>query len=74
MCVKQSFSYLKWVLQAILSLTVLSDCVSGSSNFDTAFLSYCTKIWGVFTGYWIGNLMKISKMCLTKWVTSLPSS
>jgi len=38
MCLKQSFSHSKWVLQAILSLTVLLNCVSGSSNFDTAFL------------------------------------
>jgi len=38
MCLKQSFSYYKWVSQAILSLTVLSNCVSVSSSFDTAFL------------------------------------
>jgi len=36
-CLKQYFSYSKWVFQAILPLTVLSNCVSGSSNFDTAF-------------------------------------
>jgi len=39
MCLKQSFSYSKWVLQAVLSLTVLSNCVSGNSDFATAFLS-----------------------------------
>jgi len=39
MCLKQSFSYSNWFLQAILSLNVLTDCVSVSSNFDTAFLS-----------------------------------
>jgi len=60
MCVKQSFSHSKWVL----SLTVLSNCVSVSSNFDTAFLSYCTKFWSVFSGYWINNLIRILKMCL----------
>jgi len=38
MCLKLSFSDSKWVLQVILSLTVLSNCVSGSSNFTTAFL------------------------------------
>jgi len=43
MCLKQSFSYPKWVLQAILSLTVFLNCLSGSSNFDTAFLYDCTK-------------------------------
>jgi len=32
MCLKQSFSHSKWVLQAILSLTVLSSCVSDSSS------------------------------------------
>jgi len=29
-CLKQLFSYSKWVLQAILFLTVCSNCVSGS--------------------------------------------
>jgi len=42
-CVKQSFSYSKWVLQAILFLTVLLNSVSVSSNFDTAFLFGCTE-------------------------------
>jgi len=37
MCLKQSFSHYKWVLQAFSSLTVLSNCVFGSSNFDTVF-------------------------------------
>jgi len=40
---KQSFSYSKWVLPAILFLTVLSNCISSISNFDTAFLHDCTK-------------------------------
>jgi len=48
MCLKQSFSYSKWVLQSILSLTVLSNCVSGSSNFDTAFPPDCTKFCNFF--------------------------
>jgi len=45
---KQSFFYSKLVLQEILSLTVLSNCVSGSSKFDTAFLPDCTKFFIVF--------------------------
>jgi len=51
MCLKLSFSHSKWVLQAILSLTVLSNCVFGISNFDTAFLSDCTNFCSVFLGY-----------------------
>jgi len=39
MCLKQSFSYYKWDLQAIFSLTDLSNCVFGISNFYTTFLS-----------------------------------
>jgi len=64
MCLKQSFSVSKGVLQAILSLTVLSNCVSVSSNFDTSFLPDCTKFCGVFSCCWMGNLMRISKLCL----------
>jgi len=64
MCLKLSFSNFKWVFSAILSLTVLSNCVSVSSNFDTAFLPDCTKFCSHFLGYWIGNLMEIPKMCL----------
>jgi len=37
MCLKQLFSYYKWVLQEISFLTVLSNCISVSSNFNTAF-------------------------------------
>jgi len=48
MCLKQSFSHSKWVLQAILSLTVLSNCVSDSSIFDTTFLPDCTRFFNVF--------------------------
>jgi len=64
MCLKHLFSHSKSVLQAILSLTVLSNCVSVSSNFDTAFLHHCTKFCSIFLGYWLGNLIKIPKMCL----------
>jgi len=64
MCLKLGVSYSKQVLQAILSLTVFSNCVSGSSNFDSAFLPYCTKSCSVFLGYWIRDLMRIPKMCL----------
>jgi len=48
MSLKQSISHSKWVLQTDLSLTVLSNCVSGSSNFDTAFLPGCTNICSCF--------------------------
>jgi len=48
MYLKLLFSHPKQVLQAILYLTVLSNCVSGRSNFDTAFLPDCTKICSVF--------------------------
>jgi len=41
MCLKQSFSHSKWVLEAILYLTVFSNCVSSSSNLNTAFLPHC---------------------------------
>jgi len=74
MCLKRPFSHSKWVLQAILSLTVLSNCVSGSSNFYTTFLLDFTKFSILFAGYWIGNLMRIPKMCLkqsfsrSKWI------
>jgi len=74
MCLKQSFSNSKWVLQTILSLTVFSNYVSVSSNFNTAFVPDSTKFCSVFPGYWIGNLVRISKMCLkqsfsnSKWV------
>jgi len=40
-CSKQPFSHSKWGLQAIVSLTVLSNCVSVSS--DTAFVADCTN-------------------------------
>jgi len=48
MCLKLLFFYSKWVLQAILSLTVLSNCVSSSTNFDTTFLPDCTKSCSIF--------------------------
>jgi len=74
MWLKQSFSHSKWVLQTILSLTVLLNYVSGSSNFDTAFLPHYTKSCSVLLCYWIGNLMRIPKMWIkqsfshSKWV------
>jgi len=43
MCLKLSFSDFKWDLQAILSPTVLSNCVSVSSNFDKVFFPDCTR-------------------------------
>jgi len=61
---KQSFSHSKGVLLTILSLTVFSNCVFRSSNFDTTFFIDCTKFCIVFSGYLIGNLMRIPKMCL----------
>jgi len=48
MCLTQSFSHSKRVLKSILFLTVLSNCVSVSSNFGTVFLSNCTKFCSVF--------------------------
>jgi len=63
MCLQQPFYYFECVLQAILSLTVLSNCVSVSSFFDTASLTDYTNIFKVLPGYRIGNLMRISKMC-----------
>jgi len=38
--------------------------VSGSSNSDTSFLPHCTNFCSVLLGYWIKDLMRISKMCL----------
>jgi len=64
MCLKLLFSYFKRILQAILSLTVLTNCISGSSYFDTAFCPDCTKFCSVFLGYWIENLIRIPNMCL----------
>jgi len=64
MCLKQLFSHFKWFLQAILSSTVLSNCDSVSSNFETDFFPDCTKFCSAFSGYWIGNLTRIPKMCL----------
>jgi len=48
MYLKLSFSYCKWVLQAILPITVFSKCFSGSSNFNTTFIPDCTKFCSVF--------------------------
>jgi len=48
MYLKRSFSHSRYVLQPILSLTVLSNRVSVSSNFDTVFLPDCTKLCSVF--------------------------
>jgi len=70
MRLKQLFSYSKWVFQAILFLIVLSNCVFGSTNFDITFLSDCTKFSSVFSGYWIGNLMRILKMWLKQSISN----
>jgi len=64
MCLKQSFSHYKCILNAILSLTVLSNCVSDSSNFDSTFFPNCTKFCSVFLRHWMGNLMRNPKLCL----------
>jgi len=53
MCLKQSISKSKWGFQAIMFLTVLSNCVFRSSNFDTTSLSDCAKFLVFFSGYWI---------------------
>jgi len=74
MCLKQLFSNSKWVFQTILSLTVLSNCVFGISNFGTAFVLDSVKFCSVFWSYWIGNLTRTPKMFLkqsfshSKWV------
>jgi len=74
MCLKQSFFHSKWVFQAILSLTVFSNYISGSSNFDTGFSLTVPNCVVFFLGYWIGNLMDVPKMWLkqlisySKWV------
>jgi len=39
MCLKLSFYDSKWVLQTILSLTVLSNCVSGTSDVFCRFIA-----------------------------------
>jgi len=41
MFLKLSFSHSKWVLQTILSLTVLSNGISDSSKFDNFFFRDC---------------------------------
>jgi len=48
MCLKRSFSHFQLVLQEILSLTVFSNCVSESSNFDTAFVLDSTQFLSAF--------------------------
>jgi len=64
MCLKQSVSYSKWILQAIFSLTVISNFVSGSSNFEIAFFPDCTKFLSFFQVYCIENLIRIPEMYL----------
>jgi len=48
MFLKLSFCHSNWVLQAIFSLTVLSNCRSDSLNFDLTFLPDYTKFLSVF--------------------------
>jgi len=48
MCLKTWFGHSKWVLHAIFSLTVLSNCVFDTSSFDTAFPPDCTQFFSVF--------------------------
>jgi len=73
MCLKQSLYYSKWMLQIILSLTVLLYCASCSSMTPLFSLAVST-FWVFFSAYWIGNSMRIPKMCLKqsfsyyKWV------
>jgi len=74
MCLKQSFSHSKWVLQTILSATVYSNGVTSSLNFDTHFSPDCIKFCSLVLCYQIGNLMRIPKICIkqsfsySKWV------
>jgi len=51
MCLELSFSYSNWIIPAILSLTVLSNCISVSSSFDTAILPDCTESRSALLGY-----------------------
>jgi len=73
MCLKLSLSPSKSFLQAVLSLTVFSNCISGSSTFTPVF-SLTVSNFEVVSCYWIGNLMRILKICLklsfshSKWV------
>jgi len=60
-CLKQSFLYSKWVLQAILSL---SNCVSITPNFDNAFLPDCTNFFLCFFRLLIIKCNKHSKNML----------
>jgi len=46
-------------LQTVTPVTLLLCCVSGSSNFNTAFLPDCTEFCSIFSGYGIENLMEI---------------
>jgi len=64
MYLKLSFSHYKWVLHAILSLTVFLNCLFDNSNVDTTFLPDCTEFCSVFSCSCIENLMRIRKMCL----------
>jgi len=64
MCLKRLFSNSKWVLLAILYLTVPSNCVSGSLNFDAAFPSDCTKFYTVFFRLLVRNFIEDSKNVL----------
>jgi len=59
MCLNQSFSHCKWILHAVLYLTISTNCVYGSSNFDTAFLPDFTKFCSIFLCHSIENLMRI---------------
>jgi len=73
MCLKQAFFDFKWVLQAILSLSVLSNRFLTIQTLTPVF--YLTfPILSVFFFWWIINLMRIPKICLkqaffdSKWV------
>jgi len=70
-CLKQLFSYYKWVLQAIFFLSVFLNSVSGSLNFDTAFLPDCTKFCSVFFRFLVWKLNEDSKNVLKSVIFSL---
>jgi len=53
MCLKLLLSHPKWVW-----------VVSSSSKFDTAFIYDATKFCSIFSGYWIGYLVRILKVCV----------
>jgi len=64
MCLKLTVSFSNGVLQAILSLAVLLNCIFGNSNVDRDFLSDVLDFIVFFLCHQIGNLIRTPRMCL----------